>query len=564
MIKIADRIVEKLSPSLLDPFGLGRASWKFIQDSIRHPDKLLARNLALVADQLELASYTVNRALGKPTEVLAKPPAGDRRFAASQWNESLYFDVIKQSYLMASKHLMAAVSDDDLGKRDKHTLEFFTKQALDALSPSNFVLTNPEVLDATVKSKGMNLVNGMKNLTADLVKGKGKLKISMVDESKFEVGKNLATTPGKVVYENELMQLIQYSPTTAKVYTRPLLIFPPWINKFYILELGPKNSFIQWMVEKGYTVFVVSWVNPDSEQGKKTFEDYLNLGIYAALDAVEQATGVSEINTIGYCIGGTLLASALAINAETGDQRIKSATFFTAQVDFSEAGDLLVFISDKQLDQLEKRMSKKGYLEAKDMSASFNMLRANDLIWSFVVNNYLLGQSPKAFDLLYWNGDSTRMPMAMHIYYLRQMYLNNRLVEPGTLIMNDVPVDLRNIKIPIYLQAGKEDHIAPYNSVYKATQLYSGPVTFMLAGSGHIAGVVNPPSANKYYFYTNPETPEKVEDWIANAEHHPGSWWPHWHNWLYRKSGKKVAARIPGKGGLPVIEDAPGRYVKMK
>jgi len=564
MIKITDRIVEKLSPSLLDPFGLGRASWKFIQDSIRHPDKLLARNLALVADQLELASYTVNRALGKPTEAPAKPLPGDRRFSAAQWNESLYFDLIKQSYLLASKHLLSAVSDDDLGKRDKHTLEFFTKQALDALSPSNFVLTNPEVLDATVKTRGMNLVNGMKNLTADLVKGKGKLKISMVDESQFEVGKNLATTPGKVVYENELMQLIQYSPTTAKVYTRPLLIFPPWINKFYILDLGPKNSFIQWMVEKGYTVFVVSWVNPDGELGKKTFEDYLNLGIYAALDAVEKATGVSEINTIGYCIGGTLLASALAINAQSGDQRIKSATFFTAQVDFSEAGDLLVFISDKQLDQLEKRMSKKGYLEAKDMSASFNMLRANDLIWSFVVNNYLLGQSPKAFDLLYWNGDSTRMPMAMHVYYLRQMYLHNRLVEPGTLIMNEVPVDLRNIRIPIYLQAGKEDHIAPYNSVYKATQLYSGPVTFMLAGSGHIAGVVNPPSANKYYYYTNPETPEKVDEWIKGAEHHPGSWWPHWHNWLYRKSGKKIEARVPGKGGLPVIEDAPGRYVKMK
>ncbi len=564
MIKIADRIVEKISPSFLDPFGLGRASWKFLQDSLRHPDKLMARNLALVADQLDLASYTLNKALGKPVEAVAKPQPGDRRFSSAQWSESLYFDVIKQSYLMASKHLLAAVSDDDLGKKEKHTLEFFTKQSLDALSPSNFILTNPEVLDATVQSKGMNLVKGMKNLTADLVKGKGKLKISMVDESQFEVGKNLATTPGKVVYENELMQLIQYSPGTKQVYTRPLLIFPPWINKFYILDLGPKNSFIQWMVAKGYTVFVVSWVNPDSELGKKTFEDYLNLGIYAALDAVEQATGTSQINTIGYCIGGTLLASALAINAVSGDKRIHSATFFTAQVDFSEAGDLLVFISDKQLDQLEKRMSKKGYLDASDMSTSFNMLRANDLIWSFVVNNYLMGQSPKAFDLLYWNGDSTRMPMAMHVYYLRQMYLHNRLVEPGTLVMNGVPVDLQNIKIPIYLQAGKEDHIAPYNSVYKATQLYSGPVTFMLAGSGHIAGVVNPPAANKYYYYTNPATPENVEDWIAGAEHHAGSWWPHWHNWLSRKSGRKIAARVPGDGALPVIEDAPGRYVKMK
>jgi polyhydroxyalkanoate synthase len=459
---------------------------------------------------------------------------------------------------------MGLAGSADLDTKQQRKLEFFTRQMVDALSPGNFAMSNPEVLKATVESKGANLVKGMNNLVSDLVKGKGKLKISMVDESRFEVGENIATAPGKVVYENEMMQLIQYSPTTDKVYRRPLVIFPPWINKFYILDLGPKNSFIQWAVSKGYTVFIVSWVNPDARLSQKTFEDYLNEGIFTALEAIEAATGQKDVNAIGYCIGGTLLACALSQMAVTGDKRIQSATYFTTQVDFSEAGDLLVFVDEKQLDSLNKRMEKAGYLDASDMAMTFNMLRSNDLIWSFVINNYLLGRSPAAFDLLYWNNDSTRMPIAMHSYYLREMYLKNKLVEPGGITLNGIPVDLSKIEIPIFLQSSKEDHIAPYPSVYKATRLYSGPVTFMLAGSGHIAGVVNSPQMNKYYYYSNTEVTADVDEWIETAQHHEGSWWPYWHQWLYRKSGPKVPARIPGDGALDVIEDAPGRYVKMK
>jgi polyhydroxyalkanoate synthase len=360
------------------------------------------------------------------------------------------------------------------------------------------------------------------------------------------------------------MQLIQFEPSTALVFERPLLIVPPWINKYYILDLQPNNSFIKWAVDKGYTVFVVSWVNPDKKLAHKTFEDYLNDGVFAALDAIEAATGERVANAIGYCIGGTLLACALSQMAQTGDDRIRSTTFFTTQVDFSEAGDLTIFTDEYQLKSLERTMKKRGYLDASEMATTFNMLRANDLIWTFVVNNYLLGRSPAAFDLLYWNNDSTRMPVAMHTYYLREMYLENRLAQPGGITLNGIPVDLRKIRIPIFLQSSKDDHIAPYPSVYKATQLYAGPVTFMLAGSGHIAGVVNPPAANKYYYYTNSSVPAEVADWIATADLHEGSWWPYWHQWLYRKSGRKVPARIPGDGRLSVIEDAPGRYVTLK
>jgi len=524
----------------------------------------MVRNIQLASDQVKLLSYGLKKTTGLEVEEVIAPQKGDRRFANAAWSEQVIFDVYKQSYLLASRYLMGLAGSADLDTKQQRKLEFFTKQMVDALSPANFAVSNPEVLKATAESKGANLVRGMKNLVDDLVKGKGKLKISMVDESKFEVGENIATSPGKVVFENEMMQLIQYTPTTDKVYKRPLVIFPPWINKFYILDLGPKNSFIQWAVSKGYTLFIVSWVNPDARLSQKTFEDYLNEGIFTALEAVEAATGQKDVNAIGYCIGGTLLACALSQMAVTGDKRVHSATYFTTQVDFSEAGDLLVFVDEEQLDSLEKRMEKAGYLDASDMSTTFNMLRSNDLIWSFVINNYLLGRSPAAFDLLYWNNDSTRMPIAMHSYYLREMYLKNKLVEPGGITLNGIPVDLSNIEIPIFLQSSKEDHIAPYPSVYKATGHYSGPVTFMLAGSGHIAGVVNSPQMNKYYYYTNKDVPADVEQWIESAEHHEGSWWPYWHQWLYRKSGPKVPARIPGDGALDVIEDAPGRYVKMK
>jgi len=564
MIKLADWVVDKISGSRLDPLALGTAYWEFWKGVMQRPSALFSLNLQMAADQARLFTYGLKKMTGEEAEPVVAAEKGDRRFQGAAWNENLMFDLIKQSYLATSNRVMEMVGGSITDAKQQHKLDFYTKQMLDALSPSNFALTNPEVLQATVESKGENLVNGMKNLASDLAAGKGKLKISMVDESKFEVGKNIATSPGKVVFENEMMQLIQYAPATDRVYRRPLVIYPPWINKFYILDLGPRNSFIKWVVSKGYTVFVVSWVNPDKRLAKKTFEDYLNEGIFTALDAIEKATGEREVNAIGYCIGGTLLACALSQMATSGDDRIKSATFFAAQVDFSEAGDLTVFIDEDQLRNLDKLMEKKGYLDAEEMATTFNMLRANDLIWSFVVNNYLLGRSPAAFDLLYWNNDSTRLPVEMHRYYLREMYLKNKLVEPGGIVLNGVPVDLTQVRIPIYLQSSKEDHIAPYRSVYKATKHYSGPVTFMLAGSGHVAGVINPPADKKYYYYTNPEVPESVDDWVKGAEYHDGSWWPHWHQWLYRKSGPKVPARIPGKGGLPAIEDAPGRYVKMK
>jgi len=564
MFKIADKLIDKVSPSRLDPMGLGQTYWKFWRGIMKNPGNLMARNIQLASDQLKLLTYGVKKATGQDVEEVIEPGSGDRRFKNPAWSEQVVFDMFKQSYLLTSNYLMGLAGSADLDQNSQRKLEFFTRQMVDALSPANFAISNPEVLQATAESKGKNLVNGMKNLVGDLVEGKGQLKISMVDKSQFEIGKNIANTPGKVVYENEMMQLIQYTPTTDKVYKRPLVIFPPWINKFYILDLSPKNSFIRWAVSKGYTVFIVSWVNPDQRLSKKTFEDYLNEGIFKALDAIEAATGVKDVNAIGYCIGGTLLACALSQMAVTGDTRIHSATYFTTQVDFSEAGDLLVFVDEAQLDSLDKRMKKAGYLDASDMALTFNMLRSSDLIWSFVINNYLLGRKPAAFDLLYWNNDSTRMPIAMHSYYLREMYLKNKLVEPGEITLNGIPVDLSGIKIPIFLQSSKDDHIAPYPSVYKATRHYSGPVTFMLAGSGHIAGVVNSPEMNKYYHYTNTVVPEDVEQWIESAEYHEGSWWPYWHKWLYRKSGPKVPARIPGDGALEVIEDAPGRYVKMK
>lgn len=564
MFRMADKLVKTVSPSKLDPMGLGQTYWKFWRGVMKNPGELMSRNIQLASDQLDLMSYGVRKALGQEVEEVISPDKGDRRFTGKAWSERLVFDIYKQSYLLSSRYLMGLAGSADLDKKNQHKLEFFTRQAVDALSPANFAVSNPEVLKATADSKGANLVNGMKNLVDDLVKGQGQLKISMVDESKFEVGVNIANAPGKVVFENEMMQLIQYTPTTEKVFRRPLVIYPPWINKFYILDLGEKNSFIRWAVSKGYTVFVVSWVNPDERLAQKSFEDYMNQGIFESLQAIEAATGEKEVNAIGYCIGGTLLACALSQMAVTGDTRIHSATYFTAQVDFSEAGDLMVFIDENQLEDLERRMEKAGYLDASDMATTFNMLRSTDLIWSFVINNYLLGRSPAAFDLLYWNNDSTRMPCRMHSYYLREMYLKNKLVEPGGITLNGIPVDLTKIDIPVFLQSSKEDHIAPYYSVYKATGIYSGPVTFMLAGSGHIAGVINSPAMNKYYYYSNPEVPADVEDWIKGAEHHEGSWWPYWHQWLYRKSGSKVPARIPGDGSLELIEDAPGRYVRMK
>jgi len=557
------RLARRWELPSLDPLNLRRPTLAALGSTIRHPQRILAAQWDLTRRYLGLMKYLGLKTIGRDAEPAITPQRGDRRFRSEAWNEQLIFDLLRQAYLLTADWMLDNVARmQDVAPADRMRIRFYTRQFADALSPSNFLLTNPEILKATREERGLNLLRGFRHLLEDLQHGDGQLLISMTDRQAFEVGGNIATTEGSVVFENEMMQLIQYAPRTKTVYTRPLLLVPPWINKFYILDLQPKNSFIRWAVDQGYTVFVVSWVNPDETLRYKRFEDYMHEGILAALDAVEKATGQARVNAIGYCIGGTLLAATLAWMKAKNDDRIASATFFTTQVDFSEAGELTVFIDDKQLNNLEKRMKAQGYLDGESMAMTFNMLRANDLIWSFVVNNYLLGRKPASFDLLYWNSDFTRLPETMHSFYLREMYLENRLVEPGGIEMDGVPIDLTTIDLPIYIQSSREDHIAPYPSVYKATQLYSGEVTFMLAGSGHIAGVVNPPEANKYGYWTNDSLPADPDDWIAGAEAHEGSWWSHWHDWLKKKSGRRIKARLPGDGQLEVIEPAPGRYVR--
>ena len=474
---------------------------------------------------------------------------------------------MKQSYLLSSRFLLATAAEKDgVDVKTQAKVEFYTRQFVDAMAPSNFVMTNPEVLRATLDSRGENLLRGLKNMLADLERGKGKLAIKMADPDAFALGRNVALTPGKVVYQTDLMQLIQYAPSTEQVHRRPLMIMPPWINKFYILDLQPKNSFIKFAVDQGFTVFVLSWVNPDARLSHKTFEDYMVEGPLAALDAIEQATGEKEVTAVGYCLGGTLLASTLSYMAAKRDNRIKAATFFVTLVDFKDPGDLGVFIDEEQLSSLESSMAKRGFLDGAEMATTFNMLRANDLIWSFVVNNYLLGKEPLPFDLLYWNADSTRMPAAMHSFYLRKCYHENKLIEPGGVTLRGVPIDLRRIKVPVYWVSTKEDHIAPWRSTYAATQIYQGPKRFVLAGSGHIAGVVNPPTAKKYGYWdwSGTDLPADPDEFLARAEQLPGSWWPDWVKWTAEHAGGKVPARTPGDGELAIIEDAPGSYVRVQ
>ncbi len=552
-----------------DPLNIGTAFFDLTARMMADPGKLLQAQAELWQSYQQLWLNTWRRAAGESVTPVAEPDKGDRRFKDAQWNEHFVFDYIKQSYLLSARWLRGVVAEANHGgsPADAKKVEFYTRQFIDALSPSNFAMTNPEVLRATAESGGQNLLNGLSNLLDDLERGKGKLAISMSDRSAFAVGRNLALTPGKVVFENDLMQLIQYTPTTAKVAARPLLIIPPWINKFYILDMQEKNSFIKWLVDQGQTVFVISWVNPDERHADKEFESYMTEGPLAALAAIEAITGMPDANVVGYCIGGTLLSALLAVMAAKKDKRIASATFLATLVDFAEAGELSVFIDEEQIQALEAKMAAKGYLEGADMATTFNMLRANDLIWSFVVNNYLLGKDPFPFDLLYWNSDSTRMPAKMHSFYLRNMYQRNLLVQPGGITLLGQPVDLTKIKTPTYILSTRDDHIAPWKSTYAATQLYQGPNRFVLSASGHIAGVVNPPAAQKYSHWTGDKTPSNPDAWLAAATEHAGSWWPDWMAWLKTFAGKEIPAtspgRKPGSGKLKAIEDAPGRYVKL-
>ena len=550
-----------------DPLHLTQTFMDFTAKMLADPNRLVQAQVELWQQYMKLWQVTAQRMMGQTVEPVAEPARGDKRFNDPAWKDEVVFDYLKQSYLLTARWLQGTIKEvEGVDDKTARKVDFYTRQFIDAVSPSNFAMTNPQVVKATVESKGENLLKGLQNLLGDLERGKGNLLIRQTDMDAFKVGGNVATTPGKVVYQNDIMQLIQYAPATEEVYEVPLLIVPPWINKFYILDLKPENSFIKWATEQGYTVFVVSWVNPDERLSKMVFEDYMNQGPLAALDAIEKATGQRRASAIGYCIGGTLMAATLAYMAARNDDRIVACTFFTAQVDFSEPGELGVFIDEDQLASVEEMMGKKGYLEGSEMATTFNMLRANDLIWSFVVNNYLMGKDPFPFDLLFWNADATRMPAAMHSYYLRNMYQKNLLSQPGGIVLDNVPIDLRNIRIPVYIQAGKEDHIAPVRSVYKATQLFSGPVRFMLAGSGHIAGVVNPPRNKKYQHWLNEtdKNPPTLAEWQAGAKEFPGSWWNDWDKWLSALSGPKVPARVPGTAGLPAIEDAPGSYVKVR
>jgi polyhydroxyalkanoate synthase subunit PhaC len=514
---------------------------------------------------IDLWGSAARRMAGQDAKPAISPSPRDKRFADPEWKSNQFFDFVLQLYLLTTQWAQDLVRNaEGLDPHTRKKAEFYVQQITNALAPSNFVLTNPEVLRETLASNGGNLVRGMKMLAEDIEAGHGSLRIRQSDPSNLVVGVNMATTPGKVVFQNELMQLIQYSPATESVLRTPLLIVPPWINKFYILDLKPEKSYIKWCVDQGITVFVISWVNPDKSLGAKTFEDYMKDGPLAAMDAIERATGEMKVHTMGYCVGGTLLASTLAWLAEKRRVRVTSATFLAAQVDFTHAGDLLVFVDEDQIAALERDMQAAGVLEGSKMAMAFNMLRSNDLIWSYVVSNYLKGKPPSAFDLLHWNSDATRMPAANHSYYLRNCYLENRL-SAGTMVLDNTLLDLSKVKVPVYNLATREDHIAPADSVLYGSQFFGGPVKYVLSGSGHIAGVVNPPASGKYQFWTNDNIKDvTLADWLKGAQEHKGSWWPDWRQWLASIDAEEMPARAVGAAALPPIEDAPGSYVRVR
>jgi polyhydroxyalkanoate synthase len=550
-----------------DPAHMGAAFLSLTDKILQNPMLFAEAQISLWQGYARLWQSMFAKLTGKKTEPVATPAPGDKRFQDEAWQNNWLFDFIKQSYLLTAGciHGIVRTETEGLDPRVAHKIDFYTSQMVDAVSPSNFWLTNPEVLRTTFESGGENLVKGLENLLGDLERGKGNLRISMTDNDAFAVGNNLAITSGKVIFQNDLMQLIQYAPLTPKAHKTPLLIIPPWINKYYILDLREKNSFIRYLVAQGHTVFCVSWVNPDERLAQTGFDDYMENGALAAMREVKRATGEDQINILGYCIGGTLLTMTLSWLKALPDAipdlpRPVSATYLVALTDFSEPGDIGVFIDDEQIRALEDKMAQQGYLDAASLSTTFNLLRANDLIWSFVINNYLLGKEPFPFDILYWNSDSTNLPARMHSFYLRRMYLENKLVAPGGITMKGVPLDLHTIDVPTFMLSTHDDHIAPWHATYKATQLYKGPVKFVLSGSGHIAGIVNPPAANKYGYWTNDACPADPEQWFKSAAQHEGSWWPEWIQWLAQYGGGEVDARAVAGG----IEDAPGSYVKVR
>ncbi len=539
-------------------------------------NSLFQLQLSAISKYAALGDYILKKSQGLDAAPAVRTDSEDGRFRSPQWtadaansqgpalSSDLWFDTLKQSYLIGAEYFQGLFQQTDgLTAQEKRKLKFYTDQVVDAFAPTNFVSTNPDVIEATRASKGENLLNGLRNFADDIEAGRG---VRMVDEEAFELGRNVAVTPGKVIARNRMVELIQYSPTTDEVYTRPVMIIPPWINKYYILDLSPKNSFIKWLVDQGHTVFVISWVNPDESYRDTTFDDYLQDGPLWAMQAIQSVTGQNNINAIGYCLGGTLLATLLGCLAsrDDSDVKISSATFFTTMIDFAEPGDLGVFVDEESVSQLESKMQADGYLEGKSMASTFNMMRSNDLIWHFVINNYLLGKPPAQFDLLYWNSDSTRLPAAMHSYYLRNMYLENNLAEPNGISVLDTLIDLSKVTVPTTFVSTELDHIAPWQSTYSGAKLLSGKVRFILGKSGHIAGIINPPARNKYGYWTSAKAlPESADEWLESATQKDGSWWPEWERWVKRFGGKKIPARISGSEAYPPLADAPGTYVKL-
>ena len=558
--------IKTAEKQMTDDYGIHKAFTSLSEQLLSDPEKLSNSTTQFWEEQLNLWEKWIN---SDPTVVkkpdIEKVEKNDSRFRSKLWDTWL-FDYVRNAYLLTAEHLQKTVNDiDSLDERTARKVKFFTKQYVDAMSPTNFAALNPDVLQATVDSNGGNLLSGLNNLLDDLKKGKGELAIKMVDPNAFELGKDVATTDGKVVYQNELMQLIQYQPATKSVLETPLLIIPPWINKYYILDLTPRNSFIKWAIDQGHTVFVISWVNPDARHAHKTFDDYLVEGPLAALDVIDKRCKTNTTNLVGYCLGGTLTAVLLGwLKSNKQEKRVKSTTFFTSMIDFNEPGELGVFVDPEGVDALEKRMASKGYLEASEMASTFNMLRSNDLIWSFVVNNYLLGKDPVPFDLLFWNSDATRMPAKMHSYYLRNMYIHNKLREPKGLTIAGRSIDLSTVTTPCYFISAKDDHIAPWKSTFAGAKLFGGKVRFVLGGSGHIAGIVNPPVANKYCFWANDELTHEAESWLQNADRFDGSWWSDWSVWISSQGSRTVNARKIRNNRTNPFEDAPGSYAKLR
>ncbi|MCL1484441.1 MULTISPECIES: class I poly(R)-hydroxyalkanoic acid synthase [unclassified Marinobacter] len=557
-----------VSPTTLSMMGEMSDIYKAMAaDVAKNPLRTISAESDLLRKYLALGSYTFSRAMGKDQDAVASPESDDRRFQAEDWSKHLPFDLLLQAYLINSQAFQDWLEGmDNLPKDTRDQMLFYARQVTSALSPANFLVTNPEALRITWESKGKNLVTGGKQFIDDYRQNPKLFNVGMTDRSAFEVGGNLATTPGKVVFQNELIQLIQYTATTETVAKRPMLIVPPWINKFYILDLTARNSFIQWLVNQGQTVFVVSWLNPGPSQRDLVWDDYMQKGVVAAMDNVTKATGEAKMNLIGYCVGGTLVASTLSWLKKKGRKPTVSVTYFTTLLDFTDPGGISIYINDRSLAGIEKMMNKKGFLDGRAMAFTFNLLRENELFWSFWTKNYLKGEKPAAFDLLYWNTDGTNLPAALHGPYLREMYLNNRLVQPDSLTFCGETNNLQDIDVPSMFIAARQDHIAKWKSCYTGAQAHGGKVKFLLGGSGHIAGIINPPYKEKYGFWTNnvDTLPENPDDWLAEAEQHPGSWWPHWVEWLAQYQGDQVPARVPGDGKLKALEDAPGSYVKVR